>query len=654
MYNRSLILSAIFLFNFLGIALAQDKKADPVILTIAGENIPKSEFERVFKKNNTKETNFDKKAVADYVELYINYKLKVREALELGMDTVQTFKDELSGYRKQLAQPYLVDKDVNESLLKEAYNRMKIDLRCSHILIKCEPGALPKDTIEAYNKAIKVRGELLKGADFAATARKYSDDPSAKENAGDLGYFSAMQMVYPFETAAYNTKLGEISMPVRTRFGYHLVKVVDRRDDPGEVKVAQIMVKSLAGAKAEDSAKAVQKINEIYTKLKAGEKFEDLASQFSDDQPSAKKGGVMQSFGTGRMVPEFENAAFALSKPGDFTEPVRTSIGWHIIKLIEKKPVGTYEELQADLKQRVQKDSRSELGRSSMVNRVKSKYGFKENPKAIEEVTRTADTTLLQGKWTTEKIRGMNATVFTLGNKVYTQQDLGNFISDHQTRRGNATVPQVLATNMYNDMVSESAIEYEETKLDSLYPDFRNLMQEYRDGILLFELTDKKVWSKAVKDTAGLRDFYARNKTNYMWGERIDADIFTAANSAIAAQVRKEMKQIDDLDTLQAKINKTSQLNLQIKSGKFSKGENEIIDKLERKTGLTKDMEVDHKIVFVNVKQIIPAQPKSLEEAKGLITADYQNELEKEWIKSLRAKYPVVVNKEVVDSIASK
>jgi len=362
----------------------------------------------------------------------------------------------------------------------------------------------------------------------------------------------------------------------------------------------------------------------------------------------------MQSFGTGRMVPEFENAAFALSKPGDFTEPVRTSIGWHIIKLIEKKPVGTYEELQADLKQRVQKDSRSELGRSSMVNRVKSKYGFKENPKAIEEVTRTADTTLLQGKWTTEKIRGMNATVFTLGNKVYTQQDLGNFISDHQTRRGNATVPQVLATNMYNDMVSESAIEYEETKLDSLYPDFRNLMQEYRDGILLFELTDKKVWSKAVKDTAGLRDFYARNKTNYMWGERIDADIFTAANSAIAAQVRKEMKQIDDLDTLQAKINKTSQLNLQIKSGKFSKGENEIIDKLERKTGLTKDMEVDHKIVFVNVKQIIPAQPKSLEEAKGLITADYQNELEKEWIKSLRAKYPVVVNKEVVDSIASK
>ncbi|HNP99584.1 MAG TPA: peptidylprolyl isomerase, partial [Bacteroidia bacterium] len=240
--NKKLFLSAALFFSLTQAGFTQDKK-DPVILTIAGEDIPKSEFERVFKKNNTKETTFDKKAVNEYLQLYINYKLKVREALELGMDTAKSFVDELGGYRKQLAQPYLVDKDVSDKLLKEAYERMKTDLRASHILIKCDQNALPKDTIEAYNKAMKVRGELMKGADFTATAKKYSDDPSAKDNGGDLGYFSALQMVYPFESAAFNTKNGEISAPVRTRFGYHIIKVTDSRPAQGEVKVAHIMVK---------------------------------------------------------------------------------------------------------------------------------------------------------------------------------------------------------------------------------------------------------------------------------------------------------------------------------------------------------------------------------------------------------------------------
>lgn len=264
------------LFSLSDFIVAQEVK-DPVILKIAGEEIPRSEFERVFKKNNNKETDYSHKAVSEYLQLYINYKLKVRESLELGMDTVQAFVDELAGYRKQLAQPYLVDKDVTENLLKEAYVRMKTDLRASHILIKCDQNAFPKDTLEAYNKAVKIRGEIMKGMDFNTAARKYSEDPSAKENAGDLGYFSSMQMVYPFETAAYSTKNGEVSQPVRTRFGYHLIKVNDSRPAQGEVRVAHIMVKIAAGTGGDDSIKAAQKINEIYAKLKAGEKFDDLA-----------------------------------------------------------------------------------------------------------------------------------------------------------------------------------------------------------------------------------------------------------------------------------------------------------------------------------------------------------------------------------------
>lgn len=651
--NKNLFLSAILFLTFSLAGFAQVKN-DATILTIAGENVPKSEFERVFKKNNTKETSFDKKSVNDYLQLYINYKLKVREALELGMDTAKSFVDELAGYRKQLAQPYLVDKEVSENLLHEAYNRMKTDLRASHILIKCDQNALPKDTIEAYNKAMKVRGELSKGADFAATAKKYSDDPSAKENGGDLGYFSAMQMVYPFETAAYNTKTGEISMPVRTRFGYHIIKVTDSRPAQGEVKVAHIMVKVAAGAKAEDSTKAVQKINEIAGKLKAGDKFEDLARNFSDDQSSAKNGGVLPIFGTGRMVPEFEKAAFALKNTGDISEPVRTSYGWHILKLIENKPLGSYEELQGDLKQKVQKDSRSELSRSSMISRIKTKYNFKEVPKAKDEFMKTVDTTLSSGKWTADRAAALKGNMFSLGTKTYSQQDFAQYVGDHQTKRGAGMAPQVLAGNMYNDWVNESCIAYEETKLDSLYPDFRNLMGEYRDGILLFELTDKKVWSKAVKDTVGLKEFYEKNKNNYMWNDRIDATVYTCANEDIAKEVHKQMKKIDDDDTLMARINKNSQLNLQVKSAKFLKGDNETIDQIEWKEGMSKDMKKDKQVVFVNVRKVLPAQPKSLDEAKGLVTADYQTALEKEWITTLRAKYPVEIHQEVVDSIATK
>lgn len=646
-----LLLMNLFILHHLTLAQTGN---DPVILNIAGEDIPKSEFERVFKKNNNKETDYSHKAVTDYLRLYINYKLKVREALESGMDTVQSFVDELAGYRKQLAQPYLVDKEVSENLLREAYERMKTDLRASHILIKCDPNALPKDTLEAFNKGIKVRGEILRGMDFNAAAKKYSDDPSAKDNAGDLGYFSAMQMVYPFESAAYSTKQGEISQPVRTRFGYHLIKVTDSRPAQGEVRVAHIMVKIAAGASADDSVKAVQKANEIYEKLKAGEKFEDLARQYSDDPGSAKSGGALPMFGTGRMVPEFERAAFDLKNPGDYTRPVRTSYGLHIIRLLEKKPLGSYEALQSDIKQRVSKDSRSDLSRSSMITKIKSKYGFKEMPKAKAEFMTRIDTTLPEGKWTADKASGLNLPLFSLGPRSYTQQDFASYVANHQSKRAQGADPKSIAEALHTEFINESCLAYEESKLDSLYPDFRNLMQEYRDGILLFELTDKKVWSKAVKDTAGLKDFYEKNKFNYMWADRLEATIYTCANADIASQTRKLMKKIDDVDTLMARVNKNSQLNLQVKYGKFVKGENEIIDKIEWTPGTTKDMAKDNQVVFVKVHKMLPSQPKSLEEAKGLVTADYQNTLEKEWISSLQAKYPVKVYEEVVESVSKR
>jgi len=651
--NKNRFLLVLFLFSLNNFLFAEDAK-DPVILTIAGENIPKSEFERVFKKNNNKDTDFSSQAVKEYLQLYINYKLKVKEALESGMDTVQAFQDELGGYRKQLAQPYLVDKEVTENLLKEAYNRMKTDLRASHILIKCDPNALPKDSLEAYNKAVKIRGEIMRGGDFNSIARKSSEDPSAKDNAGDLGYFSAMQMVYPFESAAFAMKAGDVSQPVRTRFGYHVIKVTESRPAQGEVRVGHIMVKIAAGANAEDSAKAHQKINEIYSKVKAGERFDDLARQYSDDPSSAKAGGALPMFGTGRMVPEFERAAFGLKELNDYTEPVRTTYGWHIIRLLEKKPLGTYEELQSDIKQKIGKDSRSDLSRTSMISKIKAKYGFKEMPKAKAELLARVDSSLIEGKWTNEKVSGLKNNLFTLGNKSYSQPDFSEYMSNHQSKRPSGGSASAIADALYTEYVSESCLAYEESKLDSLYPDFRNLMQEYRDGILLFELTDKKVWSKAVKDTVGLKDFYETNKLNYMWQDRVEATIYTCANANISAETHKLMKKIEDSDTLMARMNKTSQLNLQVKYKKFLKGEEEIIDQIEWKKGMTKDIQKENQVIFVNVQSLIPAQPKTLEEAKGLVTADYQNSLEKAWISSLQAKYPVKVYDDVVESVSKR
>lgn len=628
------------------------QSSDPIILIVGEEQVPKSEFVRVFKKNNTKESGFDQKAVRDYLELYVNYKMKVHEALESGMDTVQSFRDELAGYRKQLAQPYLVDKQVSDSLIHEAYDRLKIDVRASHILFKVDANALPKDTQEAYSKAMKVRAELLKGGDFAAAARKYSDDPSAKENGGDLGFFTAMQMVYPFESAAYNTKKGEMSMPVRTRYGYHLIKVTDVRKDQGEIRVAHIMVKVGPTATSEDSTKAAQKINEIYEKLKAGEKFEDLAKQYSDDQSSSKNGGLLPWFGTGRMVPEFEAASYALAYPGDYSAPVRTSYGWHIIKLMDTKPLGSFETVQVELKQKVSKDSHSDLSRTSMINKIKSRYDFKEVPASKAAFMKTVDSTLAQGTWTADKAASLNGYMFYLGGSSYSQKDFADYVVDHQSRRGATMTTEALVNSFYTEWVNESCLALEESKLDSLYPDFRNLMQEYRDGILLFELTDKKVWSKAVKDTAGLKDFYEKNKLNYMWPDRVEATIYTCANADVAKETHKMMKKIDDNDTLMARINSTSQLNLQVRTAKFTKGENEIIDQIEWKPGMTKDMVKDNQVVFVVVNRFMPSQPKSLDEAKGLITADYQSALEKAWISELHTKYVIKVNDAVVDSVS--
>ncbi|HLG35828.1 MAG TPA: peptidylprolyl isomerase, partial [Bacteroidia bacterium] len=675
-------------------------QTDPVLVIVAGENITRSEFEKVFHKNN-REEKMDRKSVEDYLNLFINYKLKVKEAVDSGLDTAKNFVDELAGYRKQLALPYMTDKGVTDYLLKEAYERLKSDIRASHILATASSEALPRDTAAAFLRITLLRDfvngkniEAAKVAEYEAMLNKNlnhksasyskdsteakkkiaqlkelakqkpastedrfalaaitaSEDPSAKDNSGDLGYFTALQMVYPFESAAFNAKLGEISAPVRTRFGYHIIKVNDKRANQGEVKVAHIMAKaSNPGSDLETNMKAKAKIDTVSMKLKAGDSFEELAREFSDDQGSARSGGVLPAFGTGRMVPEFEVAAFALKKVGDISEPIRTNYGWHIIKLLERKSLPPYDSMQAELKSKVNKDSRSDLSKTTFISRVKTKYNFKEMPKVKDEFFKVIDSTLAEATWTKDKAEKLSKPMFTLGEKTYSQQNLSDFIASHQSKKSGTPV-RILFDNLYNDFVNQSCLDYEESRLEINYPDFKTLMQEYHDGILLFDLTDKKVWSKAVKDTAGLQEFYSKNKNNYMWGERIEASVYTCFDAVVSKKVRKSIDKGLRDDSLLAVYNKEN-LWLQIKPGIFSKGDDPIVDSIPWTVGKTGDFKKDDKVAFVNVKRKIAPEPKSLDEARGMITADYQSYLEKEWIESLRKKYPSNVNKAVVDSL---
>ncbi len=635
------------------VVAVEPAKAEPVLMTIGNTKVTVAEFENVFHKNNSKEGAPDAKSLSEYVDLFINFKLKVKEAEEMGLDTAKSFKEELGGYRKQLAQPYLTDKDVNEKLLRETYDRMQEDVHASHILVKVSESALPKDTLEAYNKIMKIRARIIKGEDFnkVAAEKGISDDPSAKDNGGDLGYFTSLQMVYPFESAAYKTKTGEVSMPVRTRYGYHIIKVVERRQAQGEVLAAHIMVKTTPNMSKEDSLNAYTKITEIYNKLKAGSKFEELAAEFSDDKSTAKKGGELPWFGTGKMPLEFEKVAFSLKEKGVYSQPMRTKYGWHVVKLLDKRGLASFDDLKNELKAKVTKDSRSQAGRASLIAKVKAEYKFHEMPKMVDEFVKVMDTLFFDGRWDVTKASGLKKTMFNLNDKVYTQTDFANYIASHQSKRAKTDVLLVL-NQLYKQFVEESVVAYEETRLDQKYPEFKALMQEYRDGILLFELTDQKVWSKAVKDTTGSKAFYEKNKTNYMWDERAEASVYSCSSDKVAAQVRGLMKKKKTEKDILIVANKDSQLNLQVETRVFNKGENEFVDK-SWNPGTSADFksEKDKKTVIVVTTKLLKPEPKSYTDSKGMVTADYQNYLEKEWIASLKAKYPVTIDKAVLSTI---
>jgi peptidyl-prolyl cis-trans isomerase SurA len=639
---------------------AQEK--EEILLTIGGNKVSLAEFNAIYNKNNTKE-DVSQESINEYLDLYIKFKLKVTEAEELGYDTLPQFTKELAGYRKQLAQPYLTDKNVTEDLIKEAYDRMQWDVKASHILVALDAEAEGKDTLEAYNKIIKARNRILTGEDFAKVAKVVSTDPSAQQNGGDLGYFTALQMVYPFETAAYTTKVGDVSMPIRTRFGYHLVKVEDKRTARGTITAAHIMIKSTEKDNDETAKNQEQKINEIYTKLTVENlDFAEMARQFSQDPGSAKRGGELPAFTTGKMVAIFEDAAFGLKADGDISKPFKTQFGWHIAKRVSYKPIASYDDLYATIKAKVARDSRSNKSKEVLLAKIKTDNNYKENLNERNDFYKlvTKDD-IKNGTWNPAKAVKYNKLMFGFyavdGEKMeYTQTDFANYIKDQTARgvknkSGEVNVSSEL-NKLYKKIVAEEALKFKDSRLAKTNTEFRLLMQEYRDGILLFDLTDKKVWGKAVKDTTGLQAFYEKNKTNYMWTERVDATTYACSNEAVAKKVAKlvkiKAKKGYTNEAILKMINTDSQLDLTIKEGKFTKEADENVAKATWSDGATSTIKGEKNTVIVVVNKVLPPAAKELKEVRGLVTSDYQNYLEKEWVAELKTKYPVTVNKEVL------
>jgi len=640
-------------------ATAQRPDKAAVIFTVAGAPVTVGEFEYVYTKNNiNNQSNYSDSSLRNYLNLYENFRLKVKEAESLHLDTIASLQSELEGYRKQLAKSYLTDKEITYQLIQEAYNRSRSEVNVSHILVGCDENANPADTLAAYKKALDYRAKLMKGEDFGKLARESAEkgDPSAKDNGGSIGWFTVFQTVYPFESGAYNMKVGEISMPVRSQYGYHIIKVNNTRPAQGEIHVAHILLKFDEKTTDAEKAKIKTRIDSIYTVVSRDTaKWGDAVATLSEDRTSKSKGGELMWFGVGKMMPEFEEAAYSLKQKGDIAKPIKTQYGWHIIKRLEKRDIPPFAEVKGDFKKKVERDSRSSVAKTKLIERIKRENGYSENAMARKEFNREIDSNAISSGIKRDSIKAVKeATLFTLAGKNYGTNDFLVYLEKVAKRRNDKNKDGLL-NEYFESWVNQKALDYEESTLEKKKPEFASLMREYRDGILLFELTDRQVWGRATKDTMGLQAFYQTIKSNpkFMWKERAEVEIFNCSDKKITDDAYKLAGKNKTADEIQKKLNKTgSNSKVSVLNGKYERGQYDIVDRIEWKKGLAPITKVnDSSFTFIRVNAILVPESKTLKEAKGYAVSDYQEYLEKKWLADLRAKYPVVLNQEVFDKL---
>ncbi len=628
-------------------------QTDPTLFSVNGKPVTVSEFNYIYAKTNGNKADFSKASVMEYLDLYTKFKMKVARAKEMQLDTIPSLQEELAGYRRQLADSYLTDREVTDRLIKEAHDRMQKDVKISHILVSINP----KDTATAWKKIQDIYRKMQGGATFESLVKE-SEDKNTNQNGGAIGYLTAMlpDGFYTLENAMYETPVGKTSGVIRTPMGYHIIKINDVRAARGEVEAAHILIRKKKGGVDQKDAKA--RIDSIYAVLKTQNNFDDLAARFSEDENSAPKSGYLGVFGIGRYEPVFEDAAFGIDKDGGFSQPIESTIGWHIIKRRERKGIQPLDAMKTRLKAQIQREQRYELARVAMVERIKKESGMKEMPAVKDRFIASLDSTFLTYSWRQPTLATEKLLTFGADN-TQTTADFADWLAGNSNRRINYAAQynnntKEVATQLYGEFLNDKALAYEETQLDKKYPDFRNLMREYEEGILLFEAIKQNVWDKASQDSVGLDKFYADNKNRYQWEERASIVSYTVSDTL------KPM--LDKIQAFAAKNDAQKVLKKFNTKGEYIKFQEETIEQSKAKslgganwkTGTIVVPPVKDALTFQKVEKILPKSVKSLKEARGYVVADYQEFLEKQWMEDLTKRFKVNTNQDVLNSIIKK
>lgn len=650
MRKTSILLSLVLLLTPFTIEGQEDNR---ILLKVGDNEVTAAEFIRLYTKSNIYE---DQSSFEEYFTQFLTFRLKVAQAMDEGLDTLESFRTEFSGYRNQLAAKYLTDVNEREKLLRELYKRLLTETNAWHILVAIPEGAIPDDTLTAYNKCLELRARLIEGESFEQVARGGSDDPSVVANGGNLGYFTAMQMILPFEDAAYNLKTGSISKPVRTPYGYHIIKVTGRRPSRGMIRAAHIMKAVPQGTTDEAWKKAEEEIGAIYKKISDGASFEELAKTESDHRESATNGGELAWFGTGDIVHEFADAAFELKNDGDVTPPVKTIYGWHIIKRLERKPIGTFDEYRDMIESRLSNGQINSAARSAFVAKLKKEYNFRLEADKLNSIITNTDSLIARSltRFDRQTIPSGNLYTYKGGSMRCTElvamieANIGSFSSQNTGE---------LINTLLNNKISDELIAYEDRRLEEKYPDFRYLMKEFHDGMLLFEINSREVWNKPYTDSTGLLQFYNENIGLFMSEPSADITIYSLKTPSrvnkLLKMVRKYGSRAGGALKIQSGYITGNDTSLIIISDRYYPGDKSELDPFISEKG-TKTAKYEGMESVIDVTKIYPSEPIAPSQVESALVAAYQDHLEQIWLEQLKREYAVWVNNELLQEIREK
>ena len=649
MNTRNLLLLFLFIGYFNG--NAQNKKN--ILLTINSNPVYSSDFTKVFNKNLDLVVEESQKNVAGYLDLFIDYKLKITEAYAQGLDKNQQYIKEFKKYEDQLAKKYIYDKRIVSKLVEEAYDRSLEEINAEHILVLSNLNDSPNDTLKAYNKIKEAHVKALKGENFTSLVIEYSEEPGAKKSKGKLGYFTAFQMVYPFENTAYNTNVGEISEITRTSFGYHIIKINDRRKKKPKINVSHIMIFSNNDKKAEDPE---ERINELYAMIMQGEPFENIAKQFSEDKNTGVKGGQLKTFGPGDLkAPKFENAAYSIKNEGEIIAPIQSAFGWHIIRLNEKFSIPSFEEQKDDIEKKVKGGARALIVTQAINNKIIKKYGFKEGESYISYFNNYVNDSILSRKWTYSSIPlKENQILFTIGDHDVTYTDYAEYLRDNQKTIKKYANKESLLIDLYVRFKNETLKNYFKERLEVENKEYATIINDYRNGLLVYDVMNKNIWQIAKIDSTGLKNYYEKTKNNYNWKKRLDVDIYSSSDEITTKQVQTLLMRGEESATIKKQINSDGKINIITISDVFEIDQSELPEGLIPVKGVSDIKLNDGFYVVVNIKEVIEPTLKEFDEVRGTVISYFQTEIEKKWMQSLRDKYEVKINNKSLKKLKKK